>query len=112
MIKDDKVVARQEARSKCRIFGTVKYLNQTAPGRVIDLSASGIALQLHEPMQIRAGMSVTLQSPELGHLNGTVRWLDKSGKIGIQLQHSTASLAQVSSYFRFFHQEIRPVLQA
>lgn len=112
MIKDDKVVARQEARSKCRIFGTVKYLNQTAPGRVIDLSASGIALQLHEPLQIRTGMSVTLQSPELGHLNGTVRWLDKSGKIGIQLQHTTASLAQVSSYFRFFHQDVRPVLQA
>lgn len=112
MSKDDKIVARQESRSKCRIFGTVKYLNQTAPGRVIDLSPSGIALQLHEAMQIRTGMSVTVQSPELGHLNGTVRWLDKTGRVGIQLQHTTASLAQVSSYFRFFHEEIRPVLQA
>lgn len=100
---------RASERSKVRIFANVRVMHQVSRGRVLDLSPTGMALHLETPIQAIPGQLVTVESEELGRLNGTIRWLDK-GRIGLQYKLSTNALAQITSYFRFFHKEERPTL--
>lgn len=95
---------RGAERSKTRIYGTVRYYNQTVEGRVVDLSATGMALELRGPFNAANGSRVRIESDDLGFLEGTVVWT-RGSRLGIKLQLSTNSLAKVSSYFRFFHAE-------
>ena len=107
-IKDMPV--RANNRSKVRIFATVRVMQQTSRGRVVDLSPTGMALDLEKPIQAMPGQLVTIESEELGRLSGTVRWF-RNGRLGIEYKLSTNALAQINSYFRFFHEEVRPVLR-
>lgn len=100
---------RSAVRRKTRIFGTVKYYNQTAKGRIVDLSATGMALDLGGPFHAAAGSTVKIETDEIGVLEGIVKWTHR-GRLGIFFQPNSNSSAQVLSYFRFFHQDIRPVL--
>jgi len=107
-IKDMPV--RTNDRSKVRIFTTVRIMHQSTRARVVDLSPTGMAFDVEKPIQAMAGQMVTVESEELGRLTGTVRWYS-NGRLGIQYKLSTNALAQISSYFRFFHEEVRPVLR-
>jgi hypothetical protein len=100
---------RSAERTRTRIFGTIRYYQQSVRGRVVDLSASGMALELEGRFSAADGSRVKIESDELGFLEGTVRWC-RGSRIGIQLHLNSNALAQVSSYFRFFHEEVRPVL--
>lgn len=102
--------SRNAGRSNVRIFGTVKVMHQTSRGRIVDLSPSGMALDLETPMRVSPGQLVTVESDELGRLTGTVRWY-ANGRIGVEYKLTTNALAQISSYFRFFHQEVKPVIR-
>ncbi|MCB5204800.1 PilZ domain-containing protein [Neorhizobium sp. T786] len=101
--------SRAAARTRTRIFATVRYYNQSARGRVVDLSATGMALELEERFNAADGSRVKIESDELGFIEGTVRWC-RGSRIGIELHLNSNALAQVSSYFRFFHEDVRPVL--
>lgn len=101
---------RSAPRRKTRIPGTVKYYSQAISGRVIDLSANGLALDLASPFAGAAGSSVRIESEELGVLEGTVKW-SHDGRLGVQFRPNTNASAQVAAYFRFFHQDIKPVLK-
>lgn len=107
-IKDMPV--RVTDRSKVRIFAMVKVMHQSVRARVVDLSPTGMALDLEKPIQAMPGQMVIIESEELGRLSGTVRWLS-NGRLGIQYKLSTNALAQITSYFRFFHEEVQPVLR-
>ncbi|SOC35019.1 PilZ domain-containing protein [Rhizobium subbaraonis] len=107
-IKDMPV--RASDRSKVRIFATVKVMHETSRARVVDLSASGMALDMEKPIKILPGQIVTIESEELGRLTATVRWYN-NGRVGLQYKLNTNSLAQISSYFRFFHEEVKPVMR-
>ena len=107
-IKDMPV--RGNDRSRVRIFANVQVMHQSSRARVVDLSPTGMAFDLEKPIQAMPGQMVTIESEELGRLSGTVRWYS-NGRLGIQYKLSTNALAQISSYFRFFHEEVRPVLR-
>lgn len=107
-IKD--MPTRVTDRSKVRIFATVKIMHETSRARVVDLSPTGMALELEKPIRIMIGQIVTLESEELGRLTGTVRWYN-NGRLGLQYKLSTNALAQISSYFRFFHEEVKPIMR-
>ncbi|EYR83445.1 pilus assembly protein PilZ [Shinella sp. SUS2] len=107
-IKDMPV--RANSRSKVRIFATVRVMHQSTRARVIDLSPTGMAFDVEKPIQAMAGQLVTVESEELGRLSGTVRWYT-NGRLGIEYKLSTNALAQITSYFRFFHEEVQPVLR-
>jgi PilZ domain len=93
---------RAAERTKTSIYGTVKYFNQSARGRVVDLSATGIALELQEAFAAASGSRVKIESDALGFIEGTVKWC-RGSRIGIEIHLNSNALAQVSSYFRFFH---------
>ncbi|MCJ8053060.1 PilZ domain-containing protein [Shinella curvata] len=107
-IKDMPV--RGNDRSRVRIFAEVRVMHQTSRARVVDLSPTGMAFDLEKPLQAMPGQLVTVESEELGRLSGTVRWYS-NGRLGIQYKLSTNALAQITSYFRFFHEEVKPVLR-
>lgn len=107
-----KPIARKETRRPVRILGTLKYMSSSIECRVVNLSGDGIGLALQDFPVLTIGVPVTFNSTELGHLTGTVAWLGKNGIVGLKLKHTTSTYAQVSSYFRFFHQDYRPTLQA
>lgn len=101
---------RGNDRSKVRIFANVQVMHQSSRARVVDLSPTGMAFDLEKPLQAMPGQMVTIESEELGRLSGTVRWYS-NGRLGIQYKLSTNALAQITSYFRFFHTEVKPVLR-
>lgn len=100
---------RGAERSKTRIYATVKYGNQSVRGRVVDLSATGMALELESAFAAAKGSRVNVESEDLGYIEGIVQW-QQGNRLGLQLQLSTNTLAQLSSYFRFFHEDVRPTL--
>jgi hypothetical protein len=101
---------RGNDRSRVRIFVNVQVMHQSSRARVVDLSPTGMAFDLEKPIQAMPGQMVTIESEELGRLSGTVRWYS-NGRLGIQYKLSTNALAQIASYFRFFHEEVKPVLR-
>ena len=101
---------RASARSKVRMYGMISALHQKSRGRIVDLSRVGLALDLETPIRVMPGQVVDIESDELGQISGTVRW-HANGRIGIEYKLNTKALAQVSSYFRFFHREVMPVLR-
>ena len=100
---------RSAERVRTRIYGTVTHLNRSATGKVVDLSATGIALELDRPFSAAQGSKVKIESEELGFIEGPVKWY-RGSRIGIQLHLNSNALAQVSSYFRFFHRDVKPVV--
>jgi len=101
---------RSAPRRKARIPGTLKYYGQSVNGRVVDISTTGLALDLSAPLNASVGSPVRIESDELGVLEGIVKW-SHSGRVGIQFRPNTNASAQVAAYFRFFHQDFQPVLR-
>lgn len=102
-----KIEGRRSARSHCRIDSIVNYFNQRTEARVLNVSGTGMALELQGKLHAGAGSKVTIENEDIGLIEGTVRWC-RSGKLGIQIRQSSNSLAQIASYFRHFHKEVRP----
>lgn len=100
---------RSAARSRCRIDSKVKYFNQRADARVLNVSRTGIALELFGRLHAATGSKITIENDHIGLIEGTVRWC-RSGRLGVQIKQTSNSLAQISSYFRNFHRETRPTL--
>jgi len=109
MTRNLKITARKADRQNCRVFGNMKYLNSEVAVRILNLSATGAALETKGPVHAASGSKVRIEAENLGMLEGIIRW-KHNGRVGIQFDINSNARAQVSSYFRFFHKEIRPVL--
>ncbi len=101
---------RSAVRRHTRLIGSVRYLNRETEGRVVDLSATGIALDLAGSFLGGVGSRVRIDCENLGAIEGTVRWM-RNGRIGVEFSRNSNAAAQVSSYFRFFHKDIMPVIK-
>jgi hypothetical protein len=104
MIRNLKTSPRKTDRKNCRVFGTVKYMNSQMDARILDLSATGAALELKGPLYAASGSKVKLEAEALGVLDGIVRWMH-NGRVGIQFDVNSNARAQIASYFRFFHRD-------
>jgi len=100
---------RKSARSRCRLDSKVRYFQQQADARVINISRTGLALELATKLPAAAGSNVVIENDDIGLLEGVVRW-NYGGRIGIMFRPNSNSIAKVAAYFRNFHQEVRPVL--
>ncbi len=95
---------RQTQRIRCRFKGTLDYLSQQIDIRVIDISRTGMALQLEGWIEAKRGSTVAVRTTELGLIEGTVRWY-RAGKMGLEFAQTSNTLAQISAYFRHFHRD-------
>jgi len=109
MTRNLEITARKADRQNCRVFGSVKHLNSEVDARILNLSVTGAALETKTPLHAASGSKVRIEAENLGLLEGIIRW-KHNGRVGIQFDVNSNARAQVSSYFRFFHKEIRPVL--
>ncbi|MUO77718.1 PilZ domain-containing protein [Agrobacterium vitis] len=105
-----KMDIRTAPRSRCRMDSAVRYMRQVADCRIIDISRSGLALELYTAFHAAAGSTVLIENEEIGLLEGMVRW-NRGGRLGIQFRQNSNSIAKVAAYFRNFHQEVQPVLK-
>ncbi|MFK0272765.1 PilZ domain-containing protein [Ensifer sp. NPDC090286] len=94
-------VERATQRTQTKITGTVTVKSGSSSGVVKDLSAEGICFQLLFDIGAKTGQEVTIRSEELGFLTGMVRWY-RGDKIGIKLNLSSNTAAQISSYYKHF----------
>ncbi|EKF57279.1 MAG: PilZ domain-containing protein [Agrobacterium albertimagni] len=101
---------RKSPRSRCRLDSKIHYFQQQADARVINISRTGLALELATKLTAAAGSQVTIENEDIGHLEGVVRW-NYGGRIGIMFRPNSNSIAKVAAYFRNYHQEVRPVLR-
>ncbi|MDQ0457308.1 PilZ domain-containing protein [Rhizobium paknamense] len=101
---------RSAPRSRCRLDGAVRYMRQVADCRIVNISRTGMALELYTAFHASTGSMVTIENSEVGLVEGLVRW-NRGGRIGIQFRPNSNSSAKVAAYFRNFHQEIKPVLK-
>lgn len=100
---------RKAPRRFTRIYGTVRYYDQIAKGRIVNLSDTGLALDLGGPFNAANGSPVRIESDSLGILEGTVKWSHR-GRLGIEFNPNSNAAAQVTAYFRFFHKDVSPTL--
>lgn len=100
---------RKAERSRVRMDSKIRYFQQQADARVINISRTGLALELANKLTAAADSQVVIENEDIGHLEGVVRW-NYGGRIGIMFRPNSNSIAKVAAYFRHFHQEVRPVL--
>jgi hypothetical protein len=93
---------RRTQRIRCRIRGTLKFQGQVIDVRIIDISRTGMALQLEGWVEAKRGATIQVCCAELGHMEGSVRWY-RAGKMGIEFEQTTNTVAQINAYFRNFH---------
>lgn len=94
-------IQRVSTRAQTKITGNVRFKTRSSNGVVVDLSKEGICFQFDSDIGVRPGYEVTISSNELGFLNGVVRWA-RGNKVGIKLNLSSNTTAQIESYYRFF----------
>lgn len=102
-----KMESRGSSRSHCRIDSKVRYFDQQADARVMNVSRTGIALELFGRLHAATGSKITVENEDMGLIEGIVRWC-RSGRLGIHIRQNSNSHAQVVSYFRHFHKDVRP----
>ncbi|QLF70266.1 PilZ domain-containing protein [Peteryoungia desertarenae] len=101
---------RKTKRSRCRIPSRVRHLSQEADGRILNVSRTGLAIELYNKLHASTGSTVVIENDEIGLLEGVVRW-NRSGRLGIVIAQNSNSMAKIDAYFRHFHKEVQPVLK-
>ena len=102
---------RSVDRSRVRMDSNVRFMKQLANCRIINISRKGLALELYTAFHAATGSTIQVENDDIGLLEGIVCW-NKGGRLGIQFRQNSKSVAQVTAYFRHFHQEVIPVLKS
>jgi PilZ domain. len=97
--------ARRAPRSRSNVGISIEFQNRSVPGRIHDLSTTGMQVVTERILIPPVGANITVKAREIGVIEGVVRWC-RNGRIGIQFSGNTASVAQVTAYFRFFHKNV------
>ncbi|CAN7499259.1 PilZ domain-containing protein [Pararhizobium sp. LjRoot255] len=100
-MRHQQVIQRKVERTTTKFTGTVTCKGGSSRGIVKDLSEAGICFQLYFDINARTGQDVSIESNEFGHLTGAVQWY-RGDRIGIRLDPSSNTSAQISSYFKYF----------
>ncbi|OLP61380.1 hypothetical protein BJF93_00050 [Xaviernesmea oryzae] len=92
---------RLDPRSNVRIEGQLRYRENKTRCAMLNLSDTGVCVQLRANIGVTQGVSVTVDSAELGLLTGVVQWT-RGDQVGIRFDRSSNAAAKVNSYFRLF----------
>jgi len=95
---------RRTQRIRCHIRGTLEFMGQRLDVRILDISRTGMAIKLEGWIEAKRGATIAVRCTELGHIEGTVRWY-RAGKMGLEFEQTSNSVAQITAYFRNFHRD-------
>ncbi|WP_137131903.1 PilZ domain-containing protein [Rhizobium sp. FY34] len=96
---------RRAERIRCQFSGFLYFIDEVVETRIIDISRTGLCLSLKDWIGAKPGSNIRIRTNELGLIEGTVRWY-RAGKMGIKLDETTNTAAQVNSYFKHYHRQI------
>lgn len=102
---------RRTQRIRCHIRGTMDFMGQKLDLRIIDISRTGMALKLEGWIDVKRGATVAIRCAELGHIEASVRWY-RAGKMGVEFEKNSNTVAQITAYFRNFHRDPRNLVPA
>ena len=88
---------RREYRQRCKLTAEVRYRDKTFIGKVVDISRSGVRIEINPYCDLDKEVRVDVYSLELGLLQGTTRWRSAE-HVGIALARSSNTSAKVASY--------------
>ena len=91
-----KIKTRGSARHHARLMGQVRYFTKLVAGRVVDISTSGIALDLQAPLYAAAGSKVRVECDDIGLLADAI--LEKLSAGGSRTALSPAALDALRVY--------------
>lgn len=97
--------SRRAKRFRSKVAVEVEFNKRKIPGRIFDLSMSGMSISVDRILLAPVGSKIIIKSAEIGMIDGVVRW-SRENRLGVQFSDSTASVAQVAAYFRFFHKDM------
>lgn len=97
---------RRTQRIRCHIRGTLDFMGQRLDVRILDISRTGMAMKLEGWIEAKRGAAVTVHCAELGYIEASVRWY-RAGKMGVEFELTTNTVAQITAYFRNFHRDPR-----
>lgn len=69
---------------------------------VIDISNTGIGVEMHDTKDMKLGDRVEVHSEKLGFLNGQIRWV-RGNRLGIRFDLNSNNSAKIAAFFKFFH---------
>lgn len=101
-----RVETRATKRSPCRLESKIRYFSETAEARMLDVSRGGMSLEILGRLHASTGSRVFVENADIGLVEATVRWR-RHGRLGLQIKQTTNSRAQIASYFRHFHRDLR-----
>jgi hypothetical protein len=69
---------------------------------VVDISNTGIGVEMHDTKDMKLGDRVEVHSEKLGFLNGQIRWV-RGNRLGIRFDLNSNNSAKIQAFFKFFH---------
>ena len=94
-----------DPRGRKRVLTMFGCMAQSAAGAtratVLNLSPDGLCLRNDGPQIAQIGDRIEVASERVGRLSGTVYWR-RGDTVGIRLDRSTNTSAQIESYFRTY----------
>lgn len=93
---------RRAKRTKCKLAARITASNRFSDGSVFDVSEGGIGLTLSRPATYRPGTKVEVVTEDFGVHTGVVTWQNRY-KLGVKLDQTTNSAAQIDAYFKYLH---------
>lgn len=93
---------RRAERIRCNFRSIVYYVDEVVDASVLDISKTGLCLNMRGWISAKPGATIRIRCNELGLIEGTIRWY-RAGKIGIRLAESSNTQAQVASFFKHYY---------
>lgn len=87
--------------ARIALTGKVTCRGQTSSAAVVDLGSNSITLRLSYDIKATEGQAVSIDSTELGRLNGLVQWA-RGDRIQVGLSLSSNTAAKFASYHKYF----------
>ena len=109
MLAQKSIDGRKTDRVRCRIRGTIRFMLQKLDIIVLDISRTGMALQLQGWLDAKPGCVIEVETREFGMIQATVRWY-RAGKMGIKIEETTNTVAQINAYFKNHHKDCHFIL--
>jgi hypothetical protein len=92
---------RRAPRHGCRFQAQIRFAGKNFEGQIVDLSATGMRLNVDKRVSVAAGLKVEVVSEELGAVTGFVRW-QRPGSFGVGLELSSNTRAKLQAAWKYY----------
>ncbi|MFZ2100941.1 MAG: PilZ domain-containing protein [Oricola sp.] len=92
---------RYARRHDTRMFVKIRNGVYERGAMVIDISNTGMGVEMHDIKDMKKGDRIEVHSEKLGHLNGQIRWV-RGHRLGIHFDMNSNTAAKITAFFKYF----------